>query len=392
MIVFYLFALFALSVFHVLYKGDLSFLLLAFVIALPFVFFIILAINSAFLKISVFCESPVTERGKAAAVKVKFHNRSFIPFAECIINLTYTVSALSESVAPVSGKATVSLAGGCCDTVTLSFLPEHCGTVTVRIKNVCLKDFMGITRVYRKIGTTVPITALPRVFPLSAAMDGGSAYDAESCVFSKEKPGDDPSEIFMLREYRDGDRHNLIHWKLSSRVGGFIVKELSKPIGSRIMILADTGGCKNADGADRILEAAAALSFSLAERGTAHTMAYPMTDGTLRRLRCAEINGEESFWQEFAELSRNIRTLDTKLGAAYSEKLPGSGFSRVAAVSEKSGGAYAEQLSVLFGEARLTIVCTSPAPETDGREELFSAEVIYADAEKLSTGNEDFFV
>ncbi len=385
---FYLSALITLSVFHVLYRGDLSFLLLVFVIALPFVFFIILVISSAFLKISVFCESPVTERGKDAAVKVKFQNGSFLPFSECIINLTYSVSALSESGAPVSGKASVSLAGKCCDTVTLSFLPEHCGVVRVRIKNVCIKDFMGITRVYRRIGASVPITVLPRVFPLSAAIDGGSAYDAESCFFSKEKPGDDPSEIFMLREYRDGDRHNLIHWKLSSRVGGFIVKELSKPIGSRIMILTDLGGCNNAEGADRVLEAAAALSFRLAEWGTAHTVAAPLANGTLR---CAEIGSTDSFWQEFAELSRNIRTLDTNAGALCLEKLTGERFSRVVAVSEKSGGAYAEQLSVFCGEARLTIVCTSPAPETDGREELFSTDVIYADAEKLSTGNEDFF-
>ena len=43
--------------------------------------------------------------------------------------------------------------------------------------------------------------------------------------------GDDPAEILKLREYREGDRLNRIHWKLSARNDMLIVKEMSMPLG-----------------------------------------------------------------------------------------------------------------------------------------------------------------
>ena len=37
----------------------------------------------------------------------------------------------------------------------------------------------------------------------------------ESDSYSTIKGGDDPSEVFAIREYREGDRLQRIHWKLS---------------------------------------------------------------------------------------------------------------------------------------------------------------------------------
>ena len=42
-----------IGIFHILYKGDLSFIILAFLFALPVVMFIILAIQVRLLQISV---------------------------------------------------------------------------------------------------------------------------------------------------------------------------------------------------------------------------------------------------------------------------------------------------------------------------------------------------
>ena len=157
-----------------------------------------------------------------------------------------------------------------------------CGAISVTVRSVRLRDLMGITSVRKKVGFSTRITVLPAILPVPPSIESNYVYNAESSVFSREKPGDDPSEIFMLREYRDGDRHNLIHWKLSGRSDNFIVRELSKPVGSRILIMADTGSCRSAEGADRVLEAAASVSCSLAESGAAHTFAVPCLGYSLR--------------------------------------------------------------------------------------------------------------
>lgn len=387
--------------FYVLYKGDLSFYLLAFLAVLPIVLHAALAIGSAFLKIKVFCDSPVTERGKATAIKINLYNRFLLPVSSCAVKIRYTVSAPFEDELPFTHTAIVPLGGRTSETVSLSFLPKHCGAVSVTVKSVRLRDLIGMTTVRKKVDFSTQITVLPAILPVSAAIESSYVYSAESSVFSREKPGDDPSEIFMLREYRDGDRHNLIHWKLSGRNESFIVRELSKPVGSRILIMADTGSCRSAEGADRILEAAASVSCSLAESGAAHSFALPCSGYSLR---ASEITDTDLLYAELAEICRSIKELEFGNAIAYvteiydSAYIANGGFSRVIAVSERDGGAYADELSAICGEARLTVICTAPPTDiggdttdtyTDRDKEVSDVEFIYADAEKLSS---DIFV
>ncbi len=384
----YLIITVASAVFYIMYKGDLSFILFAFLLALPPVLFLILLVCSLFLKITVYCDSPVTERGKAAVMKINIRNRSFLPISACSIRIYYSVTAPLEETVREKRVVSVPLGGRSSETVSISFLPKHCGTVEFFIKDISLNDLMCLSSLRKKIKFRGKITVLPQIYPITASIESRYVYSSESNAFSKEKPGDDPSEIFALREYRDGDRHNLIHWKLSSRSDNFIVKELSKPVGSRILIMSDFGGCADADGADRILETAAAISSFLTENGIAHVRAMPY-EGYM--LRTAEIYGSDSLYSEIAEISQNIQKLEFKSSIAYvteifdSSYIINGGFSRVIAVSERCGGDYADKLSALCGEAKLTIVCTSPAPELDREDPNASADYVFADAEKLST-------
>lgn len=384
------------AVFYVLYMGDLSFYLLAFLLAMPVILYAALAIGSAFLKIKVYCDSPVTERGKAAAIKINLYNRSFLPVSSCMVKIRYTVSAPFEEELPYVHTAYVPIGGRTSETVSLNFLPKHCGAISVTVRSVRLRDLMGITSVRKKVGFSTRITVLPAILPVPPSIESNYVYNAESSVFSREKPGDDPSEIFMLREYRDGDRHNLIHWKLSGRSDNFIVRELSKPVGSRILIMADTGSCRSAEGADRVLEAAASVSCSLAESGAAHTFAVPCLGYSLR---ASEITDTDSLCAELAEICRGVKELEYGSSIAYVTEISDSvfiangGFSRVIAVSEQDGGAYADELSSICGEARLTVICTASQRDNDtgsGRE-ISAVEFIYADAEKLSSENFGYF-
>lgn len=384
------------AVFYVLYMGDLSFYLLAFLLAMPVVLYAALAIGSAFLKIKVYCDSPVTERGKAAAIKINLYNRSFLPVSSCMVKIRYTVSAPFEEELPYVHTAYVPIGGRTSETVSLNFLPKHCGAISVTVRSVRLRDLMGITSVRKKVGFSTRITVLPAILPVSQSIESNYIYSAESSVFSREKPGDDPSEIFMLREYRDGDRHNLIHWKLSGRSDNFIVRELSKPVGSRILIMADTGSCRSAEGADRVLEAAASVSCSLAESGAAHTFAVPCCGYSLRT---SEITDTDSLCAELAEICRGVKELEYGSSIAYVTEITDSvfiangGFSRVIAVSEQDGGAYADELSSICGEARLTVICTASQTDNDtgSSMEVSAVEFIYADAEKLSSENFGYF-
>ncbi len=382
--------------FFLLYNGFISFMLLVFMVAAPILLFALLVVCSAFTDVKVCYADAVTEKGGEAVIKVNLNNRSFLPVTDCRVKVEYAVSAPLVNEFPSVYTASLSVSGRTSKTVTLKIKPEHVGKIRVQIKYVRIYDLMTFTFVRKKVNFRTEITVLPRVFPISAETRDVSVYSAESNSFSKEKAGDDPSEIFMLREYRDGDRHNLIHWKLSGRSEELIVRELSKPVSSKLLILADFGGAGGSGGADRVIEAAAAASSFFAENGTPHFLAVPLSDYTLG---ISEITGEDSFYAAFTEISRGIGEIEYASGIEYVAELYDSafiingGFSKVIAVSERCGAEYVSSLSSLCGEARLTVICTSPDPQTDAGENksdsvILSADVIFADAEKLGSGEE----
>ncbi|MDE6709969.1 MAG: DUF58 domain-containing protein, partial [Oscillospiraceae bacterium] len=288
-----------IGIFHILYKGDLSFIILAFLFALPVVMFIILAIQVRLLRISVSSDNAVSERGKAASIRVILHNRSVLPIAACKISVKYRsiyMSDVSSKSSDEKYSITIPVKQRTVETVSLSLTPDHCGVVEFHIKNIKITDFLGFSFFFRRIGFSDKIIVLPNAFPMNGSLENGIVNGSESNTFSTVRAGDDPSEIFQLREYRDGDRHNRIHWKLSSRSESFIVKELSQPVNSKILLLCDFSGCGDAGQTDMIFDMAMTLSSFFIRNGTTHTLAAAYDDCTLFT---ADISNDNELYAAF---------------------------------------------------------------------------------------------
>lgn len=392
----YLILLIISAAFHIMYKGDLSFALLAFMIVFPIMLFIGLAINTLRMKTAVYCEYPSAEKGRPLVLKVRLENRSFLPVSSCVIGVSYRTAVPFEKSVLRKHTISVPLGAGAAETISVSFVPKHCGTVEIMLKNIVVYDLIGLASMRKRVGFHKKMTVQPVIYPIAADMESSIVFNAESDVFSPEKAGDDPSEIFSLREYRDGDNPNRIHWKLSSRTDDFIVKELSMPVGSRILVMADFGGCGSAECCDRILETAFSISDFLTSKGAVHSAAFPYNDCTVH---VSEINDRESFDYEINRASDDAVNFEFKSGiaaiAAASEeifRISGGGFSRVIAVTARTGKAHTEELAEFCGEARLTIICVNPPQESNDNEDIVSAEIIYADAEKLSADAGEFLI
>lgn len=385
-----------IGIFHILYKGDLSFIIFAFLFALPAVMFIILAIQVKLLRISVSSDNAVSERGKAASIRVILHNRSVLPIAACKISVKYRSIYMSDvSAKPADEKysITIPVKQRTVETVSINLTPDHCGVVEFYIKNIKITDFLGFSFFFRKIGFMDKIVVLPNAFPMSADLENGIVNGSESNIFSTVKAGDDPSEIFQLREYRDGDRHNRIHWKLSSRSESFIVKELSQPVNSKILILCDFSGCGGAERTDMVFDMAMTLSSFFIRNGTVHTIAAAFDDCTLFS---ADISNDNELYAAFTGLCTNIGKLDKSHGIAEISSIADNtmmirnGFSHVLAVTGAINKTIAGEFSRLCGEARLTIFCTSPEKISENTGEDIGEEVVYSTAEKLEENNLGF--
>ena len=96
----------------------------------------------------------------------------------------------------------------------------------------------------------------------------------DSDRFSDEKPGDDPSEIFDIREFKDGDRLNSIHWNLTVKTGKIMVKDFSFPLNNsdRIVFASQK---KVFDNTDMMFEGLLSLIYLMLEQKRTVTICYP---------------------------------------------------------------------------------------------------------------------
>lgn len=162
--------------------------------------------------------------------------------------------------------------------VTFSLSSQYCGQVFVRSAYINIYDPLRLFRFRTCKGVTASLAVTPEIHEIDAAVAENCIIDEESEHFSENKPGDDPSEVFSLREYSPGDKLNRIHWKLSSKKDDFIVKDYSLPIDAPALIFVDLKCYEDSPSTlpvfDTIIETFASLSHFMISNERMHKLVY----------------------------------------------------------------------------------------------------------------------
>lgn len=141
-------------------------------------------------------------------------------------------------------------------------------------------------------------------------------FFGDADVYDDFRPGHDPSELFDVREFRNGDKIQSIHWKLSAKNEDLIVKENSLPKACAVVLLANYK--KSKCDMNAYLKLFCGISFSLMDAKCPHYVAwYDMSRKDIVRAR---VDDEESFYIFLTHFitSRPADTIDAKL--LYEEK------------------------------------------------------------------------
>ena len=177
------------------------------------------------------------ERGDGIHIKLTVKNRSVLPVACMKIKVLYGNDFLEGITKQVF---MVSIAGKSEKSVDLAIRSTHTGLVRVMIGRVKVYDYIRLFSRKLKTSGEVTIPVLPEIIGIDSDALIPEPDFIESDTFSKTKPGDDPSEIFEIREYKEGDRIHRIHWKLSGKKDTIMVKDYSLPVANSATILVDT--------------------------------------------------------------------------------------------------------------------------------------------------------
>lgn len=169
------------------------------------------------------------------AISGKKKKPLFCPMLTLNIKSTNLTANLCENIKiRFSGTFTKPLIRQC------NSLTQHCGQLNIVCKNGKVYDMLGIFFLPIRIKKRSFVRVLPKQQKPKIIPDSSNF----TVTGYKPKPVGN-SEIYELREYRHGDSLRNVHWKLSSKSDGLIVKEPNVPIIKNCLIMPFFGD--NAD-------------------------------------------------------------------------------------------------------------------------------------------------
>ena len=202
---------------------------------------------------------------------------------------------------------------------------QGAGRHEVSITKMRVHSLFGLVSMKRKCKDSCSVLIMPEVYAAGVQVSQGTRnFIGEADVYDEFRPGHDSGETFEIREYREKDKLQSIHWKLSAKNDELMVKENSMPKACAVVLLLElrnkekfkaTKIRKSKDwaiDADAYFDLIASLSFSLMDQKCPHFVAwYSEKEERVRRIR---VDDEESFYifldvylREVIPSEKNIR-------------------------------------------------------------------------------------
>ena len=263
-----------LFLFWILYRGTLSFQLLIFGLLFPIPLWLMLFLLRRALTAELHHTEEQVHTGTTFAWVLSIHNSSLLPAPYAVAELEYSTS-LSAEVQKLHVQLPVLPRNT--QRVQFRFHAATCGVQKLHITKLCIYDPLHLFCRTVISNASDTLLVLPAPDPMrgeSWALHQHSTNDSDT--YDKHKPGDDPSEVFDMHLYREGDAVSRINWKLSAKLDQLLVKEYSLPIAERILLLPDfrqTGTPKEAAlRLDAMLGAMHTAADYLLERGVPFAM------------------------------------------------------------------------------------------------------------------------
>lgn len=238
---------------------------------------------------------------KSVQLIVKVANPSILPFIGALVEVEMKDGFSGKAV---NKKLKINISDRKINKFYLDILPEYCGRIDISIKKFKLYDFTGIWSFKGKTDKMTQLYVLPLNNEEKAYVSArNNEYIEEPVKFSDNEPGDDCSQVFDIREFRDGDRLQRIHWQLSAKKDETYVKEFSLPIDASAEILLELSLLSKNDvlqNADAVIEKAYGLSVAFLEQEIYHYISW--YDSKLGEIVRRDVTNADDIWNILYEI------------------------------------------------------------------------------------------
>lgn len=294
MIFIYLILMIISVFFYIMYTGAFSYYLMVFMFSLPIVLFALDFYLSRKVRVY-FTQKTQKATGKTPLqLEIVAENSSVFPVANLEIVLEYhsAIETDGKNIAKINSPIMPRES----HSMLLNIASLHVGAVDFKIKKCRVFDILRLFKFklrgkgFSECQKDSTVFVFPQYSRLENRISDYSNTGFDSDEFSPDKKGDDPSQIFDIHEYIEGDKLNRIHWKLSAKQDSVMVKDYSLPMtfALNIFINLNTDSLRSYDA---IIQSALSVSMLLTERGYAHSISW--FDNADKALRQMNIKDEQ---------------------------------------------------------------------------------------------------
>lgn len=193
------------------------------------------------------------------------------------------------------------------------------GTYSFRVKKMKIYDIFHLLYSVYSVSSEEKVLVLPEFKEIPLTLSGRVLqFYGEAEVFEQDRPGQDPSEIFDIREYQPGDKMSSIHWKTTAKMDQLMIKEHSFPKACAVLLMVNENGKKS----DRWMEDVCSVSYTLMCHHCVHYLIW-VSEGYQDIVRY-RIDDEESFYEAIMVFLQDAGTREiTNMVQEYQEKYRG---------------------------------------------------------------------
>lgn len=216
-------------------------------------------------------------KGEEEAVFIKLENPTILPIARVRVDVTVE-NQLNREI--LNHQVYIWVMPRSAKECRLNLKSDYCGRLRLGVSQVVLYDSFGMVGIRCSQEVFIHTTVQPESFESRIMLLPNPGITDESESYSQERPGEDLTETFQIRDYVPGDSPRAIHWKLSGKFDKVIVRDAGYPISENVLVFWErTGESGNPEKIDAQAEVVISLCRSLVDSGIQFQVGWNDTAG-----------------------------------------------------------------------------------------------------------------
>lgn len=255
--------------FSMAYTGKVSQVLLFIVLFYPLLAFVMAVLQLIFAKAEFCAERIVIQKELSFGLMIRAHNPFIFPAVPMEL-----VCSLPDGDTGLFSEKKLFISLPAFGNAELSVNSRHRfrGGYNCVIRKIYIVDPLRIIRVSKKYERSIPIVFIPRKFELDNVIFNSAV---EQSYAQKQLHSADKEDFSHVRDYRDSDILQMVHWKLTAKQDELMIKQYDSTNDLHAVLLCDYGQKNDAAGmtrADMVIETAIAFVKSAFDRGIHSTV------------------------------------------------------------------------------------------------------------------------